>query len=99
MTLGVRPEAVSVSAAGPLPGRVTVVEHLGGETLTHVEIAGNRLVTVKTAETAPAGVGEAVRLAFDPARLHLFGPDGRAVPLHSPAASGAAIPLRTRKHD
>ncbi len=79
MTLGIRPEALQVQADGPIAARATVVEHLGGETLTHFELASGQFATVKTDEQAPAKVGEAVRLGVDPPRLHLFGPDGRAV--------------------
>ena len=79
ITIGVRPEALLVQTDGAMAGRVTVVEHLGGETLTHVELASGQLATVKTDDRAPAKVGETVKLGVDPRRLHLFGPDGRAV--------------------
>jgi multiple sugar transport system ATP-binding protein len=85
ITIGIRPEALRVMADGSLAGRVTVVEHLGGETLTHIELASGQLATVKTDERAPAKVGETVRLGVDPRRLHLFGPDGRAVSRRSEA--------------
>ncbi|MFB2553158.1 ABC transporter ATP-binding protein [Ensifer soli] len=81
VTLGVRPEALAVDPGGSVTGKVTVIEHLGGETLTHIDIGRGRLVTVKTAETAPAAIGDPVKLRPDPGRLHLFGPDGRAVAL------------------
>ncbi|WP_182084969.1 sn-glycerol-3-phosphate ABC transporter ATP-binding protein UgpC [Aureimonas sp. ME7] len=87
VTLGVRPEALLVVPDGPLSGRVTVVEHLGGETLTHIDIGDGHLVTVKTAEQAPAAIGDAVRLRADPARIHLFGADGRAVRSSAPSAT------------
>jgi multiple sugar transport system ATP-binding protein len=78
VTLGIRPESLVVDPNGPLAGRVNVIEQLGSETLTHVELAGGQLVTVKTAETAPAEVDQRVALRAEPGRLHLFGPDGHA---------------------
>ena len=79
LTVGIRPEALKMVPEGPLGGRTTVVEHLGGETLFHIELGNRQLVTVKTDDASLARVDEAVRLSVDPARLHVFGPDGKAV--------------------
>ncbi|MEO9338304.1 sn-glycerol-3-phosphate ABC transporter ATP-binding protein UgpC [Mesorhizobium sp. SB112] len=79
LTIGIRPESLKIASDGPLAGRVTVVEHLGGETLIHIELANKQLVTVKTDDAALARVDDIVKLLIEPSRLHVFGPDGQAV--------------------
>ena len=82
-TAGVRPEFVRVTAGdGGVRATVEHVECLGHETLTHVRVGagddGVRLVA--RVDGMPAfGKGETVSLAVDPARLHLFGDNGRAL--------------------
>jgi multiple sugar transport system ATP-binding protein len=79
ITLGVRPEALVVDPNGPLAGEITVIEHLGGETLSYVDIGQGKLATVKSGEKSVGNVGDTIRLSFEPNRLHVFGPDGRAI--------------------
>jgi multiple sugar transport system ATP-binding protein len=79
-TLGLRPEALVVSADGPIGGEVSVVEHLGGETLVYVDIGGGTLMTVKLGGNDPVRVGEKVRLAVGATAVPLlFNAEGRAV--------------------
>ncbi|TJZ79071.1 ABC transporter ATP-binding protein [Chitiniphilus eburneus] len=83
LTLGIRPEHVSV-VAGPQPGaiaaRVDLIEHLGDVLLGYVEIAGvPQIVTVKLQREAP--VGATLHLLFDADACHLFDADGRALPV------------------
>ena len=73
-TLGLRPEHLSLSADGPLAGKVLAIEHLGSETLVHVERDASTVI-VKTGRENLAGIGEAVRLSFDPNHVHLFAAD------------------------
>jgi multiple sugar transport system ATP-binding protein len=80
VTLGVRPETVSIAADGPLAGSVAVVEHLGGETLVYVDLGGGVLVTVKTTSDTPARIGDAVRLTLKPDEANLFDAEGIAMP-------------------
>ncbi|MCV3243427.1 multiple sugar transport system ATP-binding protein [Mesorhizobium robiniae] len=82
VTLGIRPEALNVDSQGPLGGEITVIEHLGGETLTYIDIGNGKLATVKTGEASLGQVGDTVRVSFPPDRLHVFGPDGRALLNH-----------------
>ncbi|CAH2400912.1 ABC transporter ATP-binding protein [Mesorhizobium escarrei] len=79
ITLGLRPEALLLSAGGAARGEVSVIEHLGGETLVYVDIGKGQLLTIKTGDQQPARVGDIVPISFDPSRLHLFGPDGQAL--------------------
>jgi multiple sugar transport system ATP-binding protein len=78
VTVGVRPEHLALGE-GPLRGTVSLVEHLGNETLVHVDAGQPAPVVVRAGGLARIGVGERVGLAIDPAALHVFGPDGRAL--------------------
>ncbi len=89
LTLGVRPENISVvndgSAAGALNGTVRLVEHLGRETILYVDAgnlktvaseSGTGNITVQLSYVAPYKAGQPVTLKVDPAELYLFAPDG-----------------------
>jgi len=79
--LGVRPEGVRVhaGAGAGLPGRVDLVEALGSDTLIHVDVAGRMLIARQNERTSLAH-GDAVGVEIDPAVLHLFNREGRALP-------------------
>ncbi|RVP99180.1 ATP-binding cassette domain-containing protein [Sinorhizobium meliloti] len=83
ITLGVRPEALTADAAGALAGEITVIEHLGGETLTYIDIGHGKLATVKSGEASLGAVGDTIRVSFPADKLHVFGPNGRAIRIQS----------------
>ncbi|MCY4745727.1 sn-glycerol-3-phosphate ABC transporter ATP-binding protein UgpC [Pelomonas sp. UHG3] len=78
LVLGVRPENLKVAEAGPLRGRVELVEFLGERTLAHLKLEGDTPLIV----TVPAGVsprlGSHVAVSVDVAEAHLFDAEGRA---------------------
>ncbi|HEY0583068.1 MAG TPA: ABC transporter ATP-binding protein [Chloroflexota bacterium] len=79
LTLGVRPEDVTLSAAptdGGYPATVFVSEPLGNEVIVNVNV-GSDLVKVRTPPAVRPTRGETVYLTADPGRLHVFGADGR----------------------
>jgi ABC-type sugar transport system ATPase subunit len=79
LTLGVRPEDVTVSLAptdGGQPAMVFVSEPLGNEVIVNVHV-GPALLKVRAQPSVRPKHGETVYLTADPARLHLFGPDGQ----------------------
>ncbi len=77
-TLGVRPEHLAISReAGAIPGRVSHVEHLGGETNVYVRTEPHGLLTVRRFGEAAFAVDEPVHLTPDTARAFHFGGDGR----------------------
>ena len=80
VTLGIRPDRLALAGEGEadVTGVAGLVEHLGDETVLHVEAAGQKL-TVKLRGDAPVRMGEAVGLRFDLAGACLFGADGRAL--------------------
>lgn len=79
MELGVRPEGLTVvSRGGDTSGVATVIERLGDRTLVHVRLADGSQVTAQDHGLSTVAPGANVRLKFDTAALHLFGPDGAA---------------------
>ncbi len=86
LSAGVRPEAFALAAGGTagaaLRATVEHVEFLGHETLAHLQVGtgpdGVRLV-VRLPGMQRLAKDEHVRLAIDPARLHLFDEQGQAV--------------------
>jgi ABC-type sugar transport system ATPase subunit len=70
--VGLRPEHIGFVDAGGLPGNVTMVEHMGGESYVYVTLAnGERLVARRPGQTRLA-TGEAVQAAVLDQAAHLF---------------------------
>lgn len=89
ITLGIRPEDLTVVSGGGLPtdipgaglsGRVLLVERLGGTSHVHCEVGPHRLMASVSTEHLPE-VGDLVDLQVPSARVHLFGEDGRTLDL------------------
>ena len=76
VTLGIRPEHLSQSNAGP-EATVLSVEQLGG--LSFVRMAPFDMV-LQVAGQTELRPDDRVRLAFPPGRVHVFGADGVALP-------------------
>jgi sn-glycerol 3-phosphate transport system ATP-binding protein len=70
LALGIRPESVRLATEGA-PATVAAVEYLGADTLVETRIADEPFV-VRISGRATAEVGDAVRLAWDPAAAHWF---------------------------
>jgi ABC-type sugar transport system ATPase subunit len=80
--LGVRPEDLSAGPAegAMIAGRVEIVERLGEVTLVHLSAGSLGTVIAKLpGDMAPAR-GERLGLTARQAKLHVFGPDERALP-------------------
>jgi multiple sugar transport system ATP-binding protein len=69
--LGVRPEHLRLASDGGLGVRVTLVEPTGADTLLACEHHGHAL-TVLLRERHPFQPGSTIRLAPDPAQVHVF---------------------------
>jgi ABC-type sugar transport system ATPase subunit len=82
-TLGIRPEHVGVRLAdrGDAELPVRLVEPLGKDTLLYFDDGTPRafIAVSEGLEMAEVAPGARVKLSFDPARLYLFGEDGRRV--------------------
>ena len=88
VVLGVRPEAMSLRATGPLAGGgnvlravVSVVEPLGEKMDVVAATGDGGRIVARVAAEAGVGVGEEVSLHVDLQKVHLFEPggDGRAL--------------------
>ena len=76
--LGVRPEHLTLASPDGegLPGVIRFLEPVGSDLFVSVEVAG-RPVQVRMPPDTQVSTGSNVRLAFDPARCHLFGADSQ----------------------
>ncbi len=87
VTMGIRPEHIGIKLTGPgdveLP--VRLVEPLGKDTLLYFDGGTERpLVAVSEGlDMAAVNVGARVALSFDPARMYLFGADGKRIDARS----------------
>ena len=83
LALGVRPEHITETGMAGcdarLEGEVIVVEHLGGETLSHLALPGGETIQVKGSGDSTAADGQRVEVGFSVRHAHLFGPDGLAL--------------------
>jgi ABC-type sugar transport system ATPase subunit len=87
VTLGIRPEHLQQDPDG-IGAEVATVEQLGG--LSYVRLANHDLVLQIAGQTQLA-YGSAVGLRFPADRLHVFAPDGAAVPVSTTTSPLAAV--------
>jgi ABC-type sugar transport system ATPase subunit len=91
LTLGIRPEDLRLNPSerqpagdGPprgeaFPGRVVLVERLGGTSHVHFDVeGGNRMMASVLNDRLPK-VGETISITVPPERVHLFAADGRSI--------------------
>jgi multiple sugar transport system ATP-binding protein len=69
--VGIRPEDLRIDPAGPLRGAVTLIEHLGPEALSFVDMNG-KSICFRQFERPNFSVGDIVALDVVNGRLHLF---------------------------
>lgn len=80
VTLGVRPEHVSLSTSeGSWHGKVSLAEHLGSDTFVHVEVEGMGVITARATGDLNARHGDWFWLTPDETQLHRFDERGRAM--------------------
>jgi len=79
-TIGIRPEHMNISTtAGDWKATVGVAEHLGSDTFLHVQADGVGTLTVRADGELGVHHGDTIYLTPDQAKLHRFGPDGKAM--------------------
>jgi len=89
LSLGVRPEHLSLQAADGTAGLVVVgVEYLGCETYVHLDVGEDEPLICRCPANADWRHGDRVELRPDIDNLHLFDADGKALP-HRPMPSDA----------
>lgn len=86
LSLGIRPEHVSLNAADGAAGVVvTAVEYLGSETYVHLETGQDEPLICRCEVSAGWQAGDRVELQLDIDNLHLFDADGAALRRHPQA--------------
>ena len=86
VTLGVRPEALNPDGAGDttVPGKVSAVERLGGETYLYLNTPEGREVTVHAPGDVVIDMRDDVTIGFTADSCHLFDENGQAFePVHA----------------
>ena len=79
-TMGIRPEHLAISSTeGKWKGTAGVAEHLGSDTFVHVQTEAAGLVTVRATGDFSVRHGDTVYLTPDPARVHRFDAQGKAI--------------------
>ncbi|MGZ2257200.1 ABC transporter ATP-binding protein [Roseobacter sp. A03A-229] len=79
VTIGLRPEHVTLDDTGPFAGRVQHRENLGSDVYLHLAVEGlSGPLVLRAAPTQAQGcpLGATVRFAFDPSQMLLFAADG-----------------------
>jgi multiple sugar transport system ATP-binding protein len=81
VTLGVRPENLSVATNGEgiMSGEVQIAEQLGGETFVYVGLPDGETVTVEIKGQAEIHPGERMDLTIDGGNFHVFGSDEKVI--------------------
>jgi multiple sugar transport system ATP-binding protein len=77
--LGVRPEDVNPDSAGEFTGELILTEPLGVETVLHIDIGGQRLLSLIPGMTE-FKIGDAIRFDIIHERLHCFDLEGQRIP-------------------
>ena len=79
-TIGVRPEHIVASRDGEgWRGTVAAAEHLGSDTFLYIDVPQTDGITARAIGELGLKQGDPVRLTPDPARIHRFDSQGRAL--------------------
>ena len=79
-TIGIRPEHMTLSReGGEWQGKIIHVEHLGADTIVYIESDKVGLVTARLFGEHAYAADELIYASFDPAKIHRFDKDGRAI--------------------
>jgi multiple sugar transport system ATP-binding protein len=75
LSVGVRPQHVTLANADGIPASVRLSEALGSETVIHAEVGGQKTLAVIQGQHH-LSPGDRIHLSFAGAPLHVFGEDG-----------------------
>ncbi|PYC25345.1 ABC transporter [Pseudomonas jessenii] len=97
LSLGVRPEHLSLKAAAGTAGVVvTGVEYLGSETYVHLDTGQDEPLICRCEVNAGWQTGDRVELQLDIDKIHLFDTDGLALKRHPKVIESMADDLSLR---
>ncbi|TMJ14144.1 MAG: ATP-binding cassette domain-containing protein, partial [Alphaproteobacteria bacterium] len=87
LQLGLRPESVTVAAAGSATtvAKVDLVERLGDRTLVYAHLSDGLAITAEDEGNSRVRIGDSIGLRIEGSGAHLFGPDGAGY--HAEAAA------------
>jgi multiple sugar transport system ATP-binding protein len=81
LTLGTRPHQMLPADQGAITGTVTLVEHLGNETIVNVRLASGKAIVVGLDGDFPVTLGDKLHLTPEVNKAVLFDANGNALPL------------------
>ncbi|MET0438893.1 MAG: sn-glycerol-3-phosphate ABC transporter ATP-binding protein UgpC [Devosia sp.] len=80
LTLGVRPHQLLPGDTGAITGAVTMVEHLGNETIVNLRLASGKAIIVGLDGDFPVALGQELHLQPEASKAVLFDSAGVAIP-------------------
>ena len=79
VTIGVRPEHLTIDTKGPLKGIVRTVENTGAVSYAYAALADETLVTVQLTPQHSLEVDSVIRLSITPGGAHFFDGKGQGL--------------------
>jgi multiple sugar transport system ATP-binding protein len=79
VTLGIRPEHLTIVPEGGWNAKVQTVENLGSESYIHVQINDGQAITVRINGAAEVRPDQMVQLQLNLQHLHVFDQEGRSI--------------------
>ena len=81
VTLGVRGEELALCAPGaaPLTGRIVLIERLGGQSLTHMELPDGTMMIAQSSGNTDLAEGETAGIDLAASPRHLFDARGERI--------------------
>ena len=77
--IGIRPEHLTLEEGGSLPMKISVLERLGGHSITYGTVGNGARFCAALEGDAPVREGETMMLSVDPADCHVFARDGKVM--------------------
>ncbi len=87
VTLGLRPDVLTLDGAGTIAATVDVVEELGNVKLIYATLSSGHAVVAELRHAQLPRVGDAIRLALADGQRHVFDSQDRAITLHEGASA------------
>jgi multiple sugar transport system ATP-binding protein len=79
VTLGIRPEHITLVSAGGIPAQVQTVEHLGSETFLYVSVGSGEVLTIRVNGDTDVQPDQQIQIELDSKFAHLFDRNGNSM--------------------